>query len=413
MSHSAEIAEPLQNPSGLKILGRLRDLFAHLHGQGCERDKAGNRTLHFDQLACLVMVAMFNPIARSMRALSQLSDLPQIRKRFGLQHASTGSLSESARIFDPEPIVHVITEMTGSLRGSIKDPRLAALKNPLTAVDGSLLKALPLMLQSAWLDTKDGRTRHAWRLHCHLDIDSSIPRCVDLTGPSNSGDEDEKTVMRRRLEPERTYVMDRWFGQFTLFNAIVAAKSDYVCRIRDNTRAEVVEERTLTAEATAAGVLCDQVVRLGQSSRADRRPDHVTRLVTLRTEPHEKRGGRKGKTAGPSSQGELLLATNLLDVPPEIIGLIYQYRWTIEIFFRFFKQTLGCRHLLWEHPKGILLETYCAILACVLIHQATGRKASRRTYEMLCYYVLGLADLADMTSHLDKEAARNAAKKAK
>ena len=68
MSHSAENAEPLQNLAGLKILGRLRDLFAHLHGQGCERDKAGNRTLHFDQLACLVMVAMFNPIARSMRA---------------------------------------------------------------------------------------------------------------------------------------------------------------------------------------------------------------------------------------------------------------------------------------------------------------------------------------------------------
>ena len=229
MSHSAEIAEPLQNLAGLKLLGRLRDLFAHLHSQGCERDKAGNRTLHFDQLACLVMVAMFNPIARSMRALSKLSDLPQVRKRFGVQHASTGSLSEAARVFDPEPITHVITEMTGSLRGSIKDPRLAALKNPLTGVDGTLLKAMPQMVESAWLDTKDGRTRHAWRLHCHLDIDSSIPRCVDLTGPSNSGDEDEKTVMRRRLEPERTYVMDRWFGQFTLFNAIVAAKSEGSC----------------------------------------------------------------------------------------------------------------------------------------------------------------------------------------
>ena len=303
----------------MKTLGRLRDLFAHLHGQGCARDKAGNRTLHFDQLSCLVMVAMFNPIARSLRALSKLSDLPHVRKRFGVQHASTGSLSEAARVFDPEPIAQVITELTGSLRGSIKDPRLAALKNPLTAGDGSLLKALPRMIQSAWLDTKDGRTRHAWRLHCHLDIDSSIPRCVDLTGPSNSGAADEKTVMRRRLEPERTSVIDRWFAQFILFNAIVEARSDYVCQIRDHTRAEVVEERALTAEATAAGVLSDAVVRLGQSSRADRRPDHVTRLVTIRTEPREKRGGRKGEDRRPIKHRRVaLLATNLLDVPPEI-----------------------------------------------------------------------------------------------
>ena len=120
--------------------------------------------------------------------------------------------------------------------------------------------------------------------------------------------------------------MDRWFGQFTLFNAIVEARSDDVCRIRDNSRVEVVQEHPLSVEAIAAGVLSDQVVRLGQASRADRRPDHVTRLVRIRTEPHEKRGGRKGKTAGPSSTGELLLATNLQDVPAEIIGLIYQVR---------------------------------------------------------------------------------------
>ena len=116
------------------------------------------------------------------------------------------------------------------------------------------------MVESAWLDTKDGRTRHAWRLHCHLDIDSSIPRCVDLTGPSNSGDDDEKNVMRRRLEPERTYVMDRWFGQFTLFNAIVAARKVTTSAGSVTTPAPKSSKNgALTAEATAAGVLSDRV----------------------------------------------------------------------------------------------------------------------------------------------------------
>ena len=388
--------------TGLKTLGRLRDLFAHLHHHGCARDKAGNRTLHLDQLACLVMVAMFNPIARSMRALSQISDLKQVRKRFGVAHASIGSLSEAARLFDPEPIAHVICELTGSLRNGIKDPRLAAVKNPLTAVDGTLLKALPTLLASYYKTTSNGQDHHAWRLHCHLDIDSSIPRCVDLTGPKSSGEDDEKAVMRRRLEAGRTYVMDRWFAQFTLLNAIVAAGSDYVCRLRDNTRPELIESRPVTPEAIAAGVLSDQIVHLGQSSPVARRPDHPIRLVTIRIKPHTKRGGRPGQAAGPSSTGELLLATNLLDVPAEAIGLIYRYRWTIEIFFRFFKQMLGCGHLFWQHPRGIVLETYCAILACVLMHQATGSQPTRRTYEMLCYYVMGWADLDEVVAHLAK-----------
>ncbi len=43
----------------------------------------------------------------------------------------------------------------------------------------------------------------------------------------------------------------------------------------------------------------------------------------------------------------------LLDVPAEIIALLYEYRWTIEIFFRQFKHLLGCRHLLSHNENGI------------------------------------------------------------
>jgi len=55
-----------------------------------------------------------------------------------------------------------------------------------------------------------------------------------------------------------------------------------------------------------------------------------------------------------------------------------------------------------------MLEVYCAIIACLLINLSTGRKATRRTYEMLCYYFLGLASLEEVTSHLAKLAARDA-----
>ena len=50
-------------------------------------------------------------------------------------------------------------------------------------------------------------------------------------------------MLRSQLESDHCYVMDRWYAQFKLFNEINALGSSYVCRIRDNSRYDVIEER--------------------------------------------------------------------------------------------------------------------------------------------------------------------------
>jgi IS4 transposase len=192
--------------------------------------------------------------------------------------------------------------------------------------------------------------------------------------------------------------MDRGYAKFALFNRIVKADSSYVCRLRDNSAYEVLEEKPLSDADREAGVLSDQIVSIGQSGKKEARPDHKIRLVCVRCSTHTGRG----ESRGPDSDGILRIATNLLDVPAEIIGLIYSWRWTIEIFFRFFKQILGCRHLLSRKQDGIEIQTYCAIIACMLISLWTGRKPTLRTYEMICFYFLGLASEDELMRHVDK-----------
>jgi IS4 transposase len=126
------------------------------------------------------------------------------------------------------------------------------------------------------------------------------------------------------------------------------------------------------------------------------------RLVFIKTTPHEKRGKQGGGTAGPQSDGVLRIATNLLDVPADVIGFIFRNRWMIEIFFRFLKHILGCRHLLSTDPVGIEIQAYCAIIACLLIALWTGKKPTKRTYEMLCFYFIGWADEEELLAHLEK-----------
>ena len=389
-----------QDVSGVKYFDKLAPLLARLHDDACQRDAARNRTLHYDQYCMLVLLYLFNPIVTSLRGLQQASELEKVSKRLGSPRISLGSFSEAASVFDPDRLKEIIAELGAQLQPLGRDPRLRDVPGTLTAVDGSLLSALPKMMEASCRKAKTGSGLIKWRLHTHFEVDRYVPTRMELT-PDGGGEHDERSVLERMIQPDHTYVIDRGYAKFALFNQIVAAQSSYVCRLRDNSAYEVIEERPLTDADRAAGVLSDQIVRF-TGGKAGSRPNHPLRLIRVATSRHTSRGKYRGGSTGPGSDGILRIATNLLFVPAEIIALIYLYRWTIEIFFRFFKQILGCRHLLSHSKAGIEIQTYCAIIACMLISLWTGRKPTKRTYEMVCYYFCGLASEDELLAHLAK-----------
>ena len=387
---------------GLKYLDRLLPLLDQLHEVGCQRDRAGNRCLHYDQYCLLVLLFLFNPVVRSLRALQQASTLKTVQRKLGCARSSLGSLSEAVEVFDPERLCGIIESLAAEVK-PVRDVGRGHLAHTLTAVDGSVVKTLKSIAEAAFMGDKNGDSHSAWRLHTQFDVDRHVPTRMEVSPGSNSGHNDEKNRLRSALQADHCYVMDRWFAQYTLWNDIVAAGSSYVCRIRDNSNLDaVIEERPVSVTAAAAGVLRDVVVDLGAMGKRDARPNHQVRVILVKTTPHTKRGGRKGGTAGPPSDGALWIATNLMDVPAEVIADIYRHRWTIELFFRFFKHVLGCRHLLSTHPKGVEIQAYCAIIACLLISLWTGRKPTLRTYEMICLYFAGWASQEELLEHINK-----------
>jgi len=402
---------------GLKYFDELLPLFKRLHDEGCQRDKAGNRELHYDQYCLMVLVFLFNPICSSLRALQQASELRNVQKKLGCQRAALGSLSEAATVFDPERLIEIIHELSGQLPSSphgagSRDERLRGLAGTLTLVDATLITAMPRIMTASVMKRRGESGTVKWRLHTHFEVDRHVPSRIDVT-PNGGGDHDERAVLEKTIEPDRLYAMDRGYAKFKLFNDIVAAKSSYVCRLRDNTVAEVVQDNPLTEADRAANVLSDQIVLLGQSGKAADRPNHTLRLVQVQIQPHVSKGKYKGGSSGVDSDGILRIATNLLDVPAEIIALLYAYRWTIEIFFRQFKHLLGCRHLLSHNQNGIEIQTYCAIIACLVLALWTGRKPTKRTHEMFCFHMMGWATTDEVEAHLAKlkQADARAAKK--
>lgn len=385
--------------SGLKHFARLRALLKRLHHVGCRRDTAGNRELHFDQYCLLILLHLFNPIITSLRGLQQASTLKNVQKKLGVTRASLGSLSESVQVFDPQPLKQIAAE----LAAQIPQPALgdfSAVNKSITAVDGSVFDTIARVAKLAWLPKSNGKVKHAYRLHTQFEVLRGVPARIDVTPAKPQGEADERAVLQRTLEPDRCYLTDRGYAKFTLWNAIVACGSSYVCRARDNSVYEVLKERELTDADREEGVLSDQVVRPGLSSAAAARPNHPVRLVIVAAVPHVRRGKYRGGGSGPSTDGKLRLMTDMLDVPAELISKLYRLRWLIELFFRMFKGLLGCRHLLSTKQNGVEIQAYLAIIACLLILIHTGRTPTKRTFEMICFYLSGWAELEELEAHI-------------
>lgn len=84
------------------------------------------------------------------------------------------------------------------------------------------------------------------------------------------------------------------------------------------------------------------------------------------------------------------------------MALIYLYRYTVELFFRIFKQLLGMRHLLSQREEGIDIQVQCTLIVCLLICLMTGKRPNKSNLNMVGWYLIGLASEQELINHLNR-----------
>lgn len=366
------------------------------------RDRAGNRELFFSDYCKLVLLYIWNPLIESVRSLQEAAALDGVSRALKIKRFSLGSFSESVRVFEAQKLKPIMDELAREAAPLIRDARLDSVKHALTLVDGTVLVGLKRLTHAACgIDgrhnrVRDGREIYGWRLHTQLDMETFRPLRMERTGVRNAGANRESHVLRRHLEAGRCYVGDCVYSERTLLDDIVDAKSVYVMRAAENSVCSVLEERLLTQEALDSGVVRDALVVLdGAGTRATR---HAMRRVEVQVQRHPRR-----RVSPEKKQTDLIiLHTNLLDLPAELIALIYQYRYTVELYFRVFKQLLGMRHLLSQRKEGIDIQVYCTVIVCLLISLMTGKKPDKYTRNMVGWYLLGVASKQEFIQFLNR-----------
>lgn len=354
----------------LPLLGTLRAPVSH-----------GNRDVFMDQYVSLLLLYFFNPVLTGLRSLQQATALENVQEALGVRALSLGALSRNGGyVFDPALLAPVLAEVGRQAQAAVPGqthPTLAHTHLAVLAADGSFLRALPSM---TWALFRRQSGHRGVKLHLQLDVRTGVP----IHGEVGTALSSEKKALAKALRKEALYLLDRGYIDYPLYQQIHQADSRFVARLKDNASYQVRHQRTLTQADTAAGVLVDQEVALGSAFTAGDLTIPVRRLVVE------------------GSDGRRVVLLTDTDLPAYVIADLYRWRWQVELFFRWFKCILGCTHWLSRTRQGLTLQVYVALLASLLIALWTGRKPTKRTFEMLCLYFMGWAKEHELAAHLEQ-----------
>ena len=377
-----------------KFLGVLDQMAGVIAPQ--RREDHGLRDLDRRAYFGLFLFGLFNAVTASMRALCSATQLPRVQRLLDLKGpVAISGFSDAQHVFAPEILEPVLSGLLGeSLARNLSSTKIGRLSPELIRVfDSTLWKVIPRMQWARW------RHQHveqrAVRLHVKLRLADLQPVETEIS----EGKICERAAMRRMLQPGEFYLGDRNYGaDHGLFAELEEMGCGYVLRLNNTTTLEgIVEDYPLSPEAAAHGITCDGLVRIGVSGRGGvrrvvrfQRPGMKEEVILVTSEPH----------------GELSAV--------EVIEL-YRHRWQVEMFFRWLKCLVPCRHWFAESREGVRIQIYLSLIQALLLAGVTGRKPNKRMMELLQWHQLGWASDADLSALLSKEEAartrRAAAKK--
>lgn len=338
-------------------------------------DPIFERKLNPTSYLSLVLFALLNPAIKTARALCAASRFQRMQQEVCGQPVKLSSFSEMQSLCDPELLAGLLRELSREALPSFGQDRVRAQVQELIANDGTLLPALPRMAWALWQNPQN----RAGKLHLEFSVWRQVP--VEFT--VTDGNANERVVWKQKLRQGAFYVNDRNYSHdYRLIGQVRQAGASFVLRLHNNALYTPLEPaRALSQADHQAGVVADLKVRLG------REPDGpVGRLVRVEADGHV-----------------FLLFTDREDLAAEVVALIYRYRWQIELFFKWIKCILGCRHWLAESPEGVTIQVYCALIASVLLVLWTGAKPTKRQWEALQLYWMGWVSLEELTAVLKSQ----------
>ena len=296
----------------------------------------------------------FDPAAYSLARrqveflFDALSAQQWMRDKTGIDRIPKSTLSDALKRFDPQALRPLIKELAGRVPAlGRRDADLELITKQVLAADGTHFS---LAGEVAWALQKQKRNGHSDKAHAQVrwnlqfNIQTFTPVDGDISGADDASEPD---AFIRKLKSDTIYVVDRNFIHYRFLNAVIEHGSNFVVRSKKNNVFEAQESHPLTARDHELGILRDETgVIPGPRSKGNedcrsftaRPPAQTLRRVTVWDD---------------RNHCEMVLLTDLLDVPAFAIATLYRKRWQIELFFKWLKCFASFDHLLCNLPESM------------------------------------------------------------
>lgn len=215
-----------------------------------------------------------------------------------------------------------------------------------------ILDSSPIQLRGygydVWSNLNATRHIRGFKLHVEYDLALQSPTKVTTSHPNVN----DSTMGREwPIVKDTIYVFDKGYYDYNWWWSINKKPAYFVTRLKKN--AVIIKE----AKQAANG---ENIIEDGTFKFKITRPRGGKR--NLYTEDLRyvivKREGKK----------PLVLATNLLDMPAEMIATLYKTRWEIELFFKWIKQNLKLKKFLGKSANAVKIQIATALIAYLLVN---------------------------------------------
>ena len=333
MAHISVLKKQLQSLNFDKFMLPL----VELHPMAPELISRGDRPLKMsfeDQLNALVYFHLQEH--KSARHLVQ--DLKE--NVFAKEHIapdggiSRSSFSEAINHRGLEQLQFLFENLYKKALGVL--PQEHAQLGELVSIDGSLIDAV---LSMYWADYRKGAKKA--KAHCGFDINHGIPSKIFLT----DGNGGERPFVTRILSKGQTGVMDRGYQSHKDFDLLQAEGKHFICRIKSRTTRTIIKQHDITPDSH---VFYDALVLLGT--------------------PGQNQSESPVRVVGYEISGvKYYVATDRHDLTAEQVASVYKLRWTIENFFKWWKEHLKVYHLIARSEYGPMVQILAGLITYLLL----------------------------------------------
>ena len=243
------------------------------------------------------------------------------------------------------------------------------IKNDLYAFDSSIIS---FCLKPFWWADPYNNEKGGIKLHTLYDVKRQIPVLNMITDYSVS----DCTMMKHiPYTPNSFYVFDKAYVSCPQLYDINRFNAFFVVRKKRNMIYNLIEDRYCNNKET--GVMADQIVEF-TSRVAKKGYPKAIRCVTYYSI---------------EQKNTYVFLTNNMELKPEEIALIYKYRWSIEVFFKWIKQHLRIKEFYGTSENAVKIQIYSAIITyCVVAIAEKESQLKISTYDVLRILSIGLLD---------------------